>query len=133
MSVNLTPSLTLDKTVCGAVTLTATAVEDQLAATSLPIFQSTDQNLMLLQNKWSSIINPTLVNPSLQCNILSKVALTSGTNTINHLLGRTLQGYRIVRQRGPASIYDSQDSNQQPQLTLVLVSSAAVTVDLEVF
>lgn len=61
------------------------------------------------------------------------MTLSAGTNTINHLLGRTLQGYRIIRQRAAASIHDEQDDNQMPQLTLVLVSTASVVIDLEIF
>lgn len=100
---------------------------------SLPIFHTDDKDLILLQNKWSSQLNPLLANPSLSTNILSKVLLSIGTNVINHKLGRTLQGYRLVRQRGPAAIYDQQDSNQSPALTLVLVSDTAVSCDIEVF
>ena len=88
---------------------------------------------MLLETQWSSQINPLLSNPSLQSIILPNVALASGTNTVSHLLGRRLQGWRIVRQRALASIYDNQDNNQMPNLTLVLISSAPVVCDIEVF
>lgn len=100
---------------------------------TLPVFQTGDKNLTLLQNSWSSLINPLLRNPSLLTNILSQVVLTTGDNTINHLLGRKLQGWRIVRQRGPATIYDNQETNQSPELTLLLVVSQTVTCDIEVF
>lgn len=100
---------------------------------SLPTFKSSDKDFMLMQSSWSSQLNPMLVNPSLLSSILSKVSLTTGSNVINHLLGRKLQGYRIIRQRSAASIYDNQDSNQSPNLTLVLISSANVSVDIEVF
>lgn len=100
---------------------------------TLPQFQTDDKDVGLLQNTWAALLNVMLGNPSLQCNILSKVVLTTGDNKINHLLGRKLIGWRIVRQRASATIYDKQDSNQSPNLTLVLNSSANVTVDLEVF
>lgn len=100
---------------------------------NLPIFQTGDQNLTLIQNKWSSILNPVLSNPGLNSSILSNVQLTTGTNTINHLLGRKLQGWRLVRIRGPVSVYDDQDSNVQNNLTLILISNASCSVDLEVF
>lgn len=85
------------------------------------------------ETEWASQIDPVLNNPSNAAIILPNVSLTVGNNTINHKLGRKLQGYRVVRQRGPASIYDAQDQNQRPNLTLVLVTSASVVVDLEVF
>lgn len=100
---------------------------------ALPIFQTQNKDLTLMQNSWSSQLNPLLINPSLQSIILKKVSLSIGANIINHLLGRTLQGYRIVRQRLPASIFDAQDQNSMPNLTLVLISDAAVVCDIEVF
>lgn len=96
-------------------------------------FQSDDRDFQLLQNSWASQLNPLLDNPSLKSIILENIVLTSGTNVVNHKLGRKLQGWRIVRQRSAASVYDNQDANQQPALTLVLVSSANVSVNLEVF
>jgi hypothetical protein len=89
--------------------------------------------LPMLQVKWASILNPLLGNPSNNASVLKNVALVTGTNVVNTLLGRTLQGWSIVRQRGPASFYDMQDTNQSPSLTLVLVSSADVSVDILVF
>ncbi len=89
--------------------------------------------LQSLQNKWATILNPIIANPTNSTLILKNVNLVAGTNVINHLLGQKLQGWSIVRQRAAASIYDLQDNNQSPQLTLVLSASAPVVVDLEVF
>lgn len=89
--------------------------------------------LSLMQTKWAQILNVLLRNPSLNCSILAKVPLAEGSNTINHLLGRRLTGWRIVRQRAAAEIYDTQDSNPNPTQTLLLTASAAAVVDLEVF
>lgn len=99
----------------------------------LPQFQSNDQVSQMMQNAWAAIINPFLTNPSLKSIILPSVVLASGDTVINHKLGRKLQGWRIVRKRANANIYDKQDANNTPQLTLVLNSSAGVTVDIEVF
>jgi hypothetical protein len=99
----------------------------------LPIFKDDSKNLMLLQNVWSSLINPFLNAAELNTVLLKNIALTSGSNSVNHRLGRKLQGWYIVRQRASASVYDEQDNNQNPDLTLTLVSSANVTVDLVVF
>lgn len=99
----------------------------------LPIFKDDNKNLMLMQNIWSSIINPILNTAELNTVLLKNVSLSTGSNNVNHKLGRKLQGWYIVRQRAAASIYDNQDNNQNPDLTLTLVSSADVTVDLVVF
>jgi hypothetical protein len=90
-------------------------------------------SLPLMQTKWAAILDALLGNPSLNSLILQNVSLSSGANTINHTLGRTLTGWRIIRLRASATMYDQQDSNPHPDLTLVLVSSASAVVDLEVF
>ena len=99
----------------------------------LPIFNTDLKPLSLLQTAWATLINPILRNPRSSAIILDSVPLVIGANSIDHLLGRKLVGWSIVRQRALASIYDTQDSNPRPALTLTLVSSAAVTVDIEVF
>lgn len=88
---------------------------------------------MLLQNNWSSQIDPVLTQPLNDSILLKNVSLASGTNQINHKLGRKLQGWFIVRQRSAGSVFDTQDSNQHPELTLLLTASAAIVVDLLVF
>lgn len=100
---------------------------------TLPQFQDDDRTFQLMQNQWASILNPVINNPANQSILLKSVALVTGDNTINHLLGRKLQGWKVVRQRSSATLYDKQDANQMPNLTLVLNASANVTVDLEVF
>lgn len=88
----------------------------------------------MMQNTWAAALNPLLNNPLSKAIILKDVVLTTGSNTINHRLGRKLQGWYIVRMRDTFSqVYDTQDSNQTPQLTLTLNSSANVTADIVVF
>lgn len=100
---------------------------------SLPIFQTESRDLGMLQTKWASILNPIVNAQQNKSIILENVSLINGITKVNHLLGRKLQGWKIVRQRASASIYDTQDSNSTPELTLSLVSNAAVVVDIEVF
>jgi hypothetical protein len=100
---------------------------------TLPSYQTNDRTLEKLQSVWSTILNPFIANPALNGNILQNITLTTGANVINHKLGRKLQGWYIVRQRAASSIYDTQDSNQNPQLTLTLSASANVVVDIYVF
>ena len=84
-------------------------------------------------NKWAAILNPIVSNPANNSLILKDIALVSGDNTINHKLGRKLQGYIIVGINAAATIYDKQATNQMPQLTLVLNSSAPATAQILVF
>jgi len=100
---------------------------------ALTIFQSQDPSVGLLQTSWANQINPLLSNPANSSIILKNVKLVTGSNTINTTLGKTLTGWIIIRQRSAASIYDDQDNNQKPTLSLVLVSSAPTVIDLEVY
>lgn len=99
----------------------------------LPVFQSKIQDLQLLQSKWASLINPFISKRQNNSTILTEIPLSIGINVINHKLGEALTGWKIIRQRGPAAIYDEQDSNPNKDRTLVLISDAVVTVDLECF
>jgi hypothetical protein len=90
--------------------------------------------LAQMQNQWASIINPLLSNPAGNVSLLKSISLVSGSNTVNHLLGRELQGWYITRMRNAAAqIYDVQNTNPTPTLTLILHSSAPVVVDIAVF
>lgn len=91
------------------------------------------QNPSLMMTKWKSILDNLLRLPLSSSLLLKNQQLFIGSNPVNHKLGRDLQGWIIVRKRGPADIYDTQDENQTPQLTLLLTSSAKVLVDLLVF
>ena len=92
-----------------------------------------DRVMNMLQDNIARSLNPILNNPLISGLILSNVPLVSGANSINHTLGRDLVGWFLVRQRGPASIYDTQDTNPLPTYKLNLVSSAAVNCDIFVF
>ena len=77
-----------------------------------------------LQSKWPAIIDPILSSPITNGLLLNNIPLISGSNVINHKLGRKLQGWIIVGINDIASIYDTQASNQMPELTLSLTSNA---------
>lgn len=89
--------------------------------------------LELMQTQWAQELNPIIANPTINNLVLKNVSLTAGTNVINHKLSRPLAGWKTTRVRASATFYDLQDTNQTPQLTLVLVASAPVVIDLEVF
>lgn len=86
--------------------------------------------MSLLQTNWAAIINPLIKNPISKGIFLPGVALVSGTNVINHLLGRKQQGWIVSDIDAVASIYRSEPLNN---LTLTLNSSANCTVTLYVF
>jgi hypothetical protein len=84
----------------------------------------------LANPKWAATLNPLLANPMNNMSILKNVQLKTGTNVINHLLGRTMQGWIQIDIQGNAQIYRNADFNNA---TLSLWSTAPVTVSLGVF
>lgn len=87
----------------------------------------------LANPKWAASLNPLLGNPIVNGSLLSGVVLKTGANVINHGLGRKLLGYLVTLNNAAATFYDSQETNQRPELTLILNSSAPATVSLYVF
>ncbi len=87
----------------------------------------------LANPKWAATLNPLLANPLVRGRVLSNVILDSGANTINHGLGRKLQGYLVVLNSAAVTFNDDQSINQYPDLTLIIVASGATTVSLYVF
>jgi hypothetical protein len=107
-----------------------------MASNTLPKFQqtnTTDSDLNTVQLNLVRTLNPIFNTPTLGGNLLSNITLTAGVNTINHGLGRNLNGWQLVRQRAQANIWDTQDSNKMQNLTLLLNSSAPVVCDIYVF
>lgn len=100
---------------------------------SLPIFQSEHPVMMLMQTQWASQLDKLLSNPIVGGNLITNIDMIAGTNVINHRLGKKLQGWIVVGQNADANFYDRQSTNSMPNLTLQLVSSAIVTINLYVF
>lgn len=104
-----------------------------MATKALAQVQSNDLKLEQMQAATRTATQSQRSNPINGGTILTEVALKSGDNTISHKLSQRLQGWFIVRLRSSATIYDKQDSNKNQDKTLVLNSSADVTVDIFVF
>lgn len=100
---------------------------------ALPLIHTEDRDTNMLQTTWASQLNPLLAAPFSSGILLEGIVLSSGANVVNHKLGRKLKGWVVTRLRASATIYDTQDTNQRPELTLNLTASAAVTVDIFVF
>lgn len=87
----------------------------------------------LANPKWAASLNPIIGNPLVSGSILKDVKVSTGNNTINHGLGRKLQGYFVILNSASVTFYDRQSTNSMPDLTLVLVASGAATISLYVF
>lgn len=123
-----------------------------MAIKQIPQMQAENREVNQLQNNILQILNPLIrQNPILAGTTLKNIKLSIGNNTINTNLNRTLQGWLLVRKRGPAtdsdgntvsnfSIYDQQDgvaptisANPTPNSTLILNSNANISVDILVY
>jgi len=92
------------------------------------------RDLNLVQDNVEEAIGDLGNNSFFNGIILKDIELTSGQdNIISHKLGRKLIGWTLVRKRGLGDVYDLQDSNSTPFLTLILRTSVSVTVDIRVF
>lgn len=100
---------------------------------SLPSFNTNIQELSLMQSKWADLIDPVINLPTNKGIILKDISLVSGRNSVDHRLSRKLQGWYLIRKRSNAAVWDDQDNNKIPSLTLILMSDSAVNVDIFVF
>ena len=78
----------------------------------------------------SQTLNPILANAILSGTPLLNLALINGVTTINHKLGRLMQGFFITDIDGAATIYRSAPLNAS---TLQLTSNATVALNLWVY
>lgn len=85
-----------------------------------------------VQENVSQALQP-LINSALSNGVLLKSVVIDGDTDVNHKLGRAPQGWIIVRKRANVDVWDKQDTNLKPKLTLLLTSSAAVTIDLWIY
>lgn len=87
-----------------------------------------------LQQNVQDAVNPMAIKVQNDSTLLTNISLKVANNptTINHTLGRVLLGYNVML-KGNAVVWDSQDSNKSPQLTLLLNTSADVTISLLVY
>ncbi len=86
-----------------------------------------------LQSNIENSINPLVQNTHNDSIIIPRVRLLTGQNNIiNHLLNRPLVKWCLIRVRGQCQVWDDQDNNTSPQLTLWLLTDQDVTVDIEV-
>lgn len=87
-------------------------------------------SLDMMQNAWARFLNPWLKNPFSSGVYLKDLSLVSGSNVINHKLGRAPQGWIIIDIQAAQTLYRSAAFND---LTLTLTASGNVIASLYVF
>lgn len=95
----------------------------------LPIFNSDVQELSLMQTKWASQLNPVIALALLKGRQINDVALQSGSNVIDHKLGRQPQGWFLVDLNANVTAYRT----AWDELTITLTSSGSATAALYVY
>ena len=86
-----------------------------------------------LQGNIETSVSSMVVKVQNDSEILTNVRLTAGQNNIiNHTLRRPLIKWSIIRIRSQARIWDDQDNNPSPELSVWLHTDTNVTVDIEV-
>ena len=96
----------------------------------MPYIQTESQEFNLYQTRMKSILDNVTKLPLLSGLQLNTVKLIIGQTTINHLLGRQMQGWIITDIDGAAQIYRTAPMNSTQ---LVLASNAAVNISLWVY
>lgn len=91
------------------------------------------EELNRVQDNIDTAFNPFLNSEIVDGILLTNIPLVTGVNEINHKLGRILQGWIPVGQSANANIWDSQATNIRKARTLILNSSANLTISLWVF
>lgn len=79
---------------------------------------------------WKSYLDPVLANLLVQGNLVTGQLMVTGSNIINHGLGRQQLGWIITDSNASAAIYRSQPFNSK---TLTLTSSAPTTISVWCF
>lgn len=85
-----------------------------------------------MQVNWANQLNPVIANLLVQGQLLSNLEITTGSNVINHKLGRKPIGWFVVAPMGPVVLYQAAEQ-LLPNLLLTLTSDADVTLSLWVF
>ena len=93
----------------------------------LPLFQSKDQVMMLLQTRWKSLIDPVLVLKILNGGFVT-TGVAAGVNTIPHNLGRLQQGWIIVDNVAATTIYRTGPFNTTNLILTASAGSPAITI-----
>ncbi len=91
-------------------------------------FHQGSQELQRLQKNVEDAFGPIVKNVLLNGRLL-EATLASGSNKIEHKLGRKINGYIIVKRNANVSVYNTSDD----ELYLTLNSSGAASVSIWVF
>ena len=102
-------------------------------ANSIARVQTSSREFNQFQSQVISSVQPVLSNPIVNGRLIESLSVSSGSNIIDHGLGRELLGWIVVRNNANVTFYDTQASNANPARTLLLTASGNATISLYVF
>lgn len=106
----------------------------QVSENTQTTLQSIVRVLNALIQNLSSIFSSLLKQVQLDSVLVQNVTVVAGDNVIPHTLGRTLTGWKVIRQNAASNFFDKQATTKYNTSNyLVLNSSAACTISLECF
>lgn len=88
-----------------------------------------DSDLNKVQQNVQRTVSPILDSEIVDGLQLDDIELSTGSNVIDHKLGRALRGYIVVRKSANVTIFDTQVT----KTVLKLTSSGAATISLWVY
>lgn len=95
-----------------------------MAIPTLRRVRSQDNTLRQLQDASDNVFKAITSKRILDGNLIEDIVITGGEpKTIDHLLGRKLTGWILVRKNLEVDVWDSQSDNPTPSATLVLNST----------
>lgn len=101
---------------------------------SLKLPQVNDQTTSRAFDEVKQVIDLIRLSKIIDGNLVASVSLAAGVaKDVAHGLGRSPQGFVVVRRRAQATISDQQDSNPTPDRSFRLLASADVVVDVWFF
>jgi len=93
-----------------------------------------NQELSQMQSKVKAAFDNINANLFLSGSILAGVSLTSGSNVVNHKLGRRISGYIVVSSSVASTFNDNISLGSDAlQSSVTITASASTTVSLWVF
>ena len=97
-------------------------------------FPTSNETLSMIQERIEDAVLPITESSIIDGVLIQGQTLSSGsTSTVSHNLGRNIKGYIVVKRSAAQHVFDVQDTNDNPNTTLLLTASGTVTVDLWVF
>lgn len=101
---------------------------------NLSRIQFEDEKLNRFQDQCAALFGQLNKLPFFDGVLLQKVSLTTTPTALLHGLGKQPSGFIVVRNRGPAIIYDAQDTYAGDKtLYFNLIASAPTVADVWIF